>query len=108
MARYARQYSRMARGAYKMGRRKSRGALKGIGLNLSMGFLGGLAAGVSNLDNRIPADIKIAAAAAPVSGLGMIKGIAQGMIIGDIVQKRLGFRLPVGSTSGSQPAFTGF
>ena len=76
-------------------------------LQISTGFLAGVAAGVTNLDNKIPADVRIALAAAPITGIGMVKGFFQGAILGDIAQKRLGFRLPAGATSGGQSAFVG-
>ena len=84
---------------YRRGRFRAkasrRGASIGFGkasLNISPGFIGGLIAGLTNYDNKIPADIRIAAAAAPIKGVGIVKSVAQGMILGDILQKRVGFR----------------
>ena len=84
---------------YRRGRFRAKASRKGASvgfgkasLNISPGFIGGLVAGLTNYDNKIPADIRIAAAAAPVSGIGVVKSVAQGMILGDILQKRVGFR----------------
>lgn len=64
------------------------GRLFGIGIP----FWIGAAVGLTNLDERIPAELKLAAACAPFK-LGAIKGVAQGMVLGDLAQKRFGINL---------------
>jgi hypothetical protein len=64
-------------------------------MRLGPEFIAGLAAGLSNLDDRVPADLKLIAATAPVGGAagGKLKAFSQGMIFGNIVQHKLGFRV---------------
>jgi hypothetical protein len=70
---------------------------------MSMPFIAGLALGMTDLDQLIPAPIKIAAACAPIKGLGAVKGFAQGILLGDVVQALTGFTLPVlGATTSSK------
>lgn len=99
MARRWRNYKRKfyTSRAYKFGRR----AYRKSGLQLSTEFLAGAAIGLTNFDQKIPAEIKLIAACAPVKGLGKIKALAQGMIIGDIIQARTGFGLFTGGNGGS-------
>lgn len=58
----------------------------GMGLNLNPAFLAGAAIGFSDLDKNIPGQVVLGAATAPIRGLGMIKGVAQGIIFGNLVQ----------------------
>lgn len=75
---------------------------KRSGLQVSMPFLAGLGIGLTDLDNNIPPEIKLVAACLPFrgKGIGTIKAAAQGMILGDIVQKRMGVNL-FGGIKGS-------
>ena len=87
-------------------RSRASGAYKKTGLSLSMPFLIGAAVGLSNLDNKIPKDLTLVAATAPIRGFGSIKAAAQGVILGNVVQHFTGFR--TGSTPGYKNMFTGF
>ena len=96
------------RGRASISRRGGSLSFGGAKIQISTGFLAGLAAGVTNFDNKIPADARIALAAAPVSGIGMVKGFAQGMILADIVQKRMGYKTPsVTAADGSVANYRG-
>ena len=108
MAFYKNRYGRFYRkgrfsGGYARGRYGGRVGFRAgrFGLSLSMPFLVGAAIGMTNLDNMIPPWVKILAACAPVRGLGPIKAVAQGMLVGDVVQSMTGFSIPVGGASGS-------
>lgn len=101
--RYGRKYRRYAT------RRNFRRA--GIA---SMPYILGGIIGMTDLDKSIPAEIKLLAAIMP-SGVtkaipkgGMIKAVAQGMLLGDIIQARTGINLMNlggGSTSGGSGNF---
>lgn len=84
--------------------RKGVGAsVGGYGVNLSTPFLAGLAIGAAtDLDNNIPASIKVAAACAPIKGkgIGAIKAVAQGLLIGDLIQHYTGINL-LGTNTGA-------
>jgi len=73
----------------------------GFGVSLSMPFLAGIALGMTDIDKMIPAPVKIVAACAPIRGLGPVKGFAQGVLVGDVVQALTGFTLPVLGGIGS-------
>ena len=93
--RRGRYYAGYSRGSFGFGRGK-------FGLSLSIPFLAGAAIGMTNLDNMIPPWVKILAACAPVRGIGPVKAVAQGMLLGDVVQSMTGFTIPVGgNTTGS-------
>lgn len=65
-----------------------------FGITLYPEYLAGMAVGaLTDLDNNIPAQIKVAAACAPVKGTipGKIKGFMQGMLLGDVIQAYTGF-----------------
>lgn len=72
-----------------------------FGVRLTMPFLIGVALGFSNLDDIVPAPIKILVAAAPIRGIGVFKGLAQGMLVGDVAQKLTGFTLPTPGINSS-------
>lgn len=79
------------------GRRYGR---KGMGLNLSVEFLAGLAVGAAtDIDNKIPANVKVFAACAPVRGMGKVKGFAQGLLVGDMLS---GFVPRIGNGNGNR------
>ena len=66
----------------------------GYGVNLSTPFLAGAGVGaLTDIDNNIPATIKVAVACAPIrgKGIGAIKAFAQGLLIGDLIQHYTGF-----------------
>lgn len=94
MARRYRTYRR--RGTYR-GRRyygtaSRRGFSAGYGkagFNLTMPFIVGAAVGYGNMDAAIPAELTLAAAAAPVRGIGTVKGFAQGVLIGNLAQSMM-------------------
>lgn len=109
----AKRFSRArgyARRAYYMGsgiaRKKFSVKKGGFGLSLSTPFLAGMAIGaLTDLDNNIPAELKVGVACAPVRGpvVGPIKGLAQGMLLGDLIQHYTGFsavRTNTGTASG--------
>jgi hypothetical protein len=68
--------------------RRSYGRRNNTGLNLSTPFLAGLVVGYTNLDDKIPAQLSLAAATAPIrmQGFGKIKALAQGIVFGNLIQ----------------------
>lgn len=117
MARYRRNFRRSYRPRFAGGfrkrfggfRRRYGGRAKQI-LGMSAPYAIGAAVGLTDLDKSIPAEIKLLAAILPgtvtrmVPGLGQIKAVAQGMILGDIIQNRTGINLMNlggGSSNGS-------
>lgn len=81
-------------------RKSYRKSYKGYGVNISPAFLIGFAAGMTNLDNNIPAQYSLMAACMPFSGkgIGQIKAGAQGLVLGNIAQGLLNKNV---SSSGS-------
>lgn len=57
-----------------------------VGLNVSMPFLAGVAIGYTDLDSKIPSQLVLGAATAPIKGLGTVKAAAQGIIFGNLIQ----------------------
>lgn len=92
--------------AYRMGR--TRTYRKGrFQARIGAPFIAGLALGMTSFDDLIPAPIKIVGACLPVQGpgIGTVKAVCQGMLIGDVISKLSGITIPVpgmstGSTSG--------
>ena len=82
-------YRRKSRRSFRRSGGRSRGALGGLGLNLSVPTLAGIAIGFSNLDNKLPKDIVMAAAVAPIR-TGKIGSAARGIIFGNLLQGVLG------------------
>lgn len=78
----------------------------GFGLNMSTPFMAGLAVGaLTDLDNNIPAELKVGLACAPIKGkgIGAIKAVAQGVLLGDLIQHYTGFsavKTNTGTASG--------
>lgn len=104
--------NRYARGkGYYARAKRSRYGRAGIA---SMPYILGGLIGMTDLDKNIPAEIKLLAAIMP-SGVtkaipkgGMIKAVAQGMLLGDVIQARTGINLMnlgSGSTSGGSGSF---
>lgn len=103
MARYRRRYrnyrrsnARSYRKYYSVGRR-SRGSQIGIVKNPAY-WLGAGVGALTDLDNRIPADVKIALATMPFGGRGLVntvKKAAQGLVFGDLVNVKTGGSLEV-------------
>lgn len=91
-------------------KRRSSRRRGGLGVNLSLPFLVGAVVGVTNLDDKIPKDLTLIAATAPVTGLGVVKSGAQGVILGNVVQTLTGFRVDSRAASDSSvlTAFGGF
>lgn len=93
--RYAGYGQRRPSGGYgSFGRSFSRGVQgKGQDLRLfaPMTWIVGAIAGLSDIDNKIPAVAKVGLATAPVTGKlgGKAKQFAQGMCFGDLLQKQL-------------------
>jgi len=103
MARYRRRYRRNYRRSYARpyrrygGGRRSGGSQIGIIRNPAYWLSAGVGA-LTDLDDRIPADIKIALATMPFGGRGMvntIKKAAQGMVFGDLVNVKTGGSLEI-------------
>lgn len=89
MARYqrARGYARRGYSGAKRGYRAAGRSYGGkVGLNVSPAFLAGVVTGYTNLDDKLPGQLVLGAAVAPVNGLGVVKGFAQGVIAGNLVQ----------------------
>lgn len=85
MARY-RSRRRTSRRSY---RSRGRSALGGLGLNLSLPTLAGVAVGFSNLDDKLPKEAVLAAAVAPMR-TGKIGSVARGIVFGNLLQGVLG------------------
>jgi hypothetical protein len=66
---------------------RSGGRRGGVGINLSMPFLAGAIVGYTDMDNKIPAQLVLGAASAPVRGMGVLKGAAQGVVFGNLIQQ---------------------
>lgn len=82
-------YAGYSKGAVGFGRGK-------IAVSIPLEFLGGLAIGaLTDLDNKVPATIKLAAATVPIRGPGInqVKNFAQGMVLGDVIQSMTGISL---------------
>lgn len=87
MARRFSGYARRGRMYYGRARRfvgRSYGSK--VGLNVSIPFLAGVAIGYTDLDQKIPSQLVLGAATAPVKGLGTVKAAAQGIIFGNLIQ----------------------
>ena len=80
----ARRSYRRSRRSYSGGRRRSYRSRSR--LNVSPAYVAGVAAGFSNYDKMVPAEIIIGAAVAPVRGIGTIKAVAQGALMGNLLQ----------------------
>lgn len=74
------------RNRYYQARNYSRRTQKKMGINLSTPFIAGAALGFTDHDKVIPPQILLAAATAPIRGVGMIKAVAQGVIFGNLIQ----------------------
>lgn len=68
-------------------------------------FIAGLAIGMTDYDKMVPAELKLVLACLPVQGpgIGTAKALAQGMILGDIIQSRTGINL-AGGLGGTKPS----
>lgn len=101
-------YNRGGYGAWRRGRGYRRsyfvGSNKGTGLKLTMPFLAGVAGSfvipASSTNGMVDTAI-IAAAVAPVSGIGTVKGAAQGYILGKLLQTFIGNPLAQSGNSGN-------
>lgn len=102
-------YRKYGRKAYNTGRRYAhnyrrnagnyaRSVNKGNAFKLRLGneYMLGAALGFTNMDEKIPADVKLMGATMPVGGKigGKAKALSQGMVFGNVVQHMLGVRLP--------------
>ena len=70
------------------------------GINLSTPFLAGLAVGFTDIDKKLPAEVVLGTAVAPVRGIGSIKAGAQGIIFGNLLQNLMKNRSLSGTTAG--------
>lgn len=115
-----RQYRTRAKAAYSRGRSyASRGygygkrAYAKSGLNLNLPFMGGVVAAFAVPQNTDLDMAAIMVAAAPVKGLGKVKGAAQGYIFGQALQHWLlpkaGVNIPdfAGNILGSRAVNSG-
>lgn len=57
-----------------------------MGFNLTPAFMLGTVVGYTNFDDKIPAELTLAAASAPISGIGPVKAAAQGILMGNLIQ----------------------
>jgi len=77
-------------------RKKYGGRVSGI-MGASMPYVAGFVIGMTNYDKQIPAVLKLGVACAPYGlmrgGLGTVQKLAQGMVLGDLVQVKTGFTL---------------
>lgn len=84
MARYRRRARRAYRGA-RRGARKVGGML-----DLSMETVAGIGIGYSSLDEKIPHDMVLIAATAPVKGFNKVKKVSRGIIFGNRLKQMIG------------------
>lgn len=82
---------------YAAGKRGLQAGYGGFGLRLSTEYIAGIIIGMTNYDKQIPAEIKLAAAVAPITGLGKVKGFAQGLVLGDLIQNKMGYTIGGGA-----------
>lgn len=75
---------------FSASRRGFRGNFGGMRVNLSTPFLAGVAVGYTDLDAKIPGQLVLGAATAPVQGAGTIKAGAQGIVFGNLLQQVVG------------------
>ena len=82
---------------YRRGRFRAGASRKGLGIGIgkigvkfSPTFLGGMVLGFTNLDEKLPQELVLATAVAPISGIGAVKGAAQGIVVGNLIQKLTG------------------
>ena len=90
-----RRFRRNYRGTYRgrrygasFRRRGFAGSYGGYGMNLSTPFLAGAVVGYTNMDDKIPAELTMLGASAPIrgKGFGTVKGFSQGVIMGNLLQ----------------------
>ena len=87
MARRYRRYARRGRMYYGRARRFAGRSYGGkVGLNISMPFIAGAVVGYTDMDQKIPSQLVLGAATAPIKGIGTVKAAAQGIIFGNLVQ----------------------
>lgn len=72
-----------ARYAYGKGRK----AYNKMGLNINMPFMAGFAGAFILPENEMLTVGSLVGATAPIKGLGMVKGAAQGYVLGQVTQK---------------------
>lgn len=103
-------YRARAAGAYG----KYKGKAKSV-LGMSTPYVVGLALGLSDLDKMIPGELKLGIAIAPNSVTGMLgktggqaRAVAQGMLLGDLIQARTGFTLGGGGSVGGSSSGAGW
>lgn len=102
---------------YRMGRRYARRAYYGyrrqnaFRFSAPLPWLAGIVVGLTDFDDKIPAEVKVAAATGPWGGKygGMVRQAGAGMCFGDLLQKnllpRIGIKLGnAGTSSGSNGA----
>ena len=77
-------YRRRFKRARRFGRR-SYGKAKAR-LSITPAYMAGMAAGFSNYDKMVPAELILGAAVAPVRGIGTVKAVAQGALMGNLLQ----------------------
>lgn len=71
-----------------------------IGIKFSPSFLLGGLVGMTNLDDRLPKEVVLATAVAPISGIGVVKGAAQGIVVGNLLQNLIGMKGGLGGLVG--------
>lgn len=77
-----------------------RGGYNAGGLRMSNEFMIGALVGFTDLDQKLPAQLVLGAATAPIRGIGKYKAAAQGIIFGNLIQQVTKGGLNVGSGSG--------
>lgn len=87
----ARRFKQYAKRTY--GRARS-------GLNISPTFLMGVAAGYSDVDKKIPAELVLLGATAPVKGYGKVKGVCQGAVFGNTLKSLVAKKGFSGTSAG--------
>jgi len=97
-------YAKRTAGGYaKRGRAYGSKRNRKLGINSSIPFLIGLGVGLTNMDDKIPKELTLGLAVAPVKGIGELKGGAQGVVFGNMLQQKFGIGL--GGNAGTSGSF---
>lgn len=98
-----RRYRSSARRTYRRGQSYARRANTAIGLyNPGTEYLAGAVVGLTSLDNKIPAPLKIIGASLPLRGGigGKVSRFFRGVLLGDAVSYYTKLQIPIPGTDG--------
>ena len=86
---------RRARNYARTGYRKAK-----QGLDLSPTFIAGAVAGWTDLDKKVPAEVVLLGATAPVRGFYKVKSVCQGAIFGNTIKSMMANKGLSGTSAG--------